>query len=98
MAGPGRISFGHGFCCIDGKEPVMNTAAPPYVLPTELFRVYEATDPFHPRPYRLALRLAREQRLRDDITCGRSLLALGQMLFETRELALARAQSETLYL
>lgn len=76
----------------------MSTAAQPYVLPTELFRVYEATDPFHPRPFRLALRLAREKRLLDDISTGRSLLSLGRVLLETRELALARAQSEALFL
>lgn len=78
----------------------MSTAAQyqPLALPTELFRVYEATDPFHPRPFRLALRLAREKRLLDDISSGRSLLTLGRVLLETRELALARAQAEALYL
>ncbi len=78
----------------------MSTAAQPqpFVLPTELFRVYEATDPFHPRPFRLALRLAREKRLLDDISSGRSLLSLGRVLLETRELALARAQAEALLL
>jgi len=78
----------------------MSTTAQPQPcdLPAELFRVYEATDPFHPRPYRLALRLAREKRLLDDISTGRSLLRLGRIVLETRELALARAQAEALYL
>jgi hypothetical protein len=57
-----------------------------------------SSDLFHPRPFRLALRLAREKRLLDDISTGRSLLSLGRVLLETRELALARAQSEALFL
>lgn len=68
------------------------------VLPLDLFRVYEATDPFHAAPYRLTLRLARETRLLEDISSGRKLLRLGRMVLETRELALARAQSQAMYL
>ena len=67
-------------------------------LPIDLYRVYEATDPFHPGPYRLALCLAREKRLLEDISSGRRLLRLGRLVLETRELALARAQSEALFL
>jgi len=76
----------------------MNTADPTDVPSMDLFRVYEATDPFHPRPYRLALRLDREKRLREDISCGRSLIALGPLVLETSELALAQAEAEALYL
>ena len=67
-------------------------------LPTDLYRVYEATDPFHHGPFRLALRQSREKRLLDDISSGRRLLSLGRVLLETRELTLARAQAEALYL
>ena len=78
----------------------MQTAhfAQPQPLPTDLYRVYEATDPFHSGPFRLALCLAREKRLLDDISSGRRLLSLGRVVLETRELALARAQAEALYL
>ncbi len=78
----------------------MSHACPQHetVLPLDLFRVYEATDPFHAAPYRLALRLTREKRLLEDISSGRKLLRLGRMVLETRELALARAQSQALYL
>ena len=69
-----------------------------HVLPLDLYRVYEATDPFHPAPYHLGLCLAREKRLLEDISSGRRLLRLGRMVLETRELALARAQSNTLLL
>ncbi|HWR05153.1 MAG TPA: hypothetical protein VN419_14195 [Humidesulfovibrio sp.] len=68
------------------------------LLPLDLFRVYEVTDPFHAAPYRLTLRLAREKRLLEDISSGRKLLRLGRMVLETRELALARAQSQAMYL
>lgn len=67
-------------------------------LPLDMYRVYEATDPFHPRPYRLALRQTRESRLREDINAGRRLMSLGRLVLETRELAVARAQAEALYL
>ncbi|MDP2847677.1 MAG: hypothetical protein Q8O35_05720 [Humidesulfovibrio sp.] len=67
-------------------------------LPLDLFRVYEATDPFSPAPYRVTLRLSREKRLLEDISSGRSLLRLGRLVLETRELALARAQSQAFYL
>jgi hypothetical protein len=69
-----------------------------HTLPTDLYRVYEATDPFHSGTYRLALCLAREKRLLEDISSGRRLLRLGRLVLETRELALARAQSEALFL
>lgn len=73
-------------------------ALPQHSLPTELYRVYEATDPFHTRPYRVALCLAREKRLLEDISSGRRLLRLGRVLMETREAALACAGAEALYL
>lgn len=73
-------------------------AQPLHSLPTELYRVYEATDPFHARPYRLALCLAREKSLMEDISSGRRLLRLGRMVMETREAALACAGAEALYL
>lgn len=76
----------------------MSTAHQQPPLPVDVFRVYEATDPFHARPYRLALRKNRESRLREDIVSGRRLLSLGRLVLETRELALARAQAEALYL
>jgi len=72
------------------------TAARP--LPLDLYRIYEATDPFHPLPYRLGLCLAREARLRDDITSGRRLMRLGALVLETTELTVARAQCQALYL
>jgi len=71
---------------------------PQHNLPTETFRVYEATDPFHAQPYRLALCLAREKCLLEDISSGRRLLRLGRMVMETREAALACAGAEALYL
>lgn len=67
-------------------------------LPTGLYRVYEATDPFHDGTYRLALCSAREKRLLEDISSGRRLMRLGSLVLETRELALARALAETLFL
>lgn len=78
----------------------MNTQAETagQVLPLDLYRVYEATDPFHPAPYFLGLCLAREKRLLEDISAGRRLLHLGRLVLETRELALARARSSTLLL
>jgi len=72
------------------------TAVP--VLPLDLYRVYEATDPFHAAPYHLGLCLAREKRLLEDISSGRRLLRLGRLVLETRELAQARARSSTLLL
>lgn len=74
----------------------MSTACTPGALPTEMFRVYEATDPFHPRPYRLALRLSGERRILDDISAGRRLITLGRVVLETCDQRLARAQSEAL--
>ncbi|MBU1042756.1 MAG: hypothetical protein KKF77_16830 [Proteobacteria bacterium] len=71
---------------------------PQHNLPTEVYRVYEATDPFHARPYRLALCLAREKRLLEDISSGRRLLRLGRLVMETCEAAQACAGAETLYL
>lgn len=71
---------------------------PQHTLPTEMYRVYEATDPFHPRPYRLALCLAREKRLLEDISSGRRLMHLGRLVMETREAALACAGAEALFL
>lgn len=68
------------------------------LLPLDLFRVYEATDPFHPAPYNVTLRLSREKRLLEDISAGRRLLRLGRMVLETRELALARTLSQAVYL
>ncbi|MBI5518940.1 MAG: hypothetical protein HY916_02645 [Desulfovibrio sp.] len=67
-------------------------------LPLDLYRVYEATDPFHPAPYRVGLRLSREKRLLEDISSGRRLLRLGRMVLETRELALVRAQARAMFL
>ena len=66
--------------------------------PEDVFRVYEATDPFHALPYRLAVSLAREACLLDDIDTGRRLVRLGPVLLETREENLARRMAETLYL
>ncbi|MHC1700150.1 MAG: hypothetical protein AB9900_04105 [Humidesulfovibrio sp.] len=71
---------------------------PQHALPTEIYRVYEATDPFHAAPYRLALCLAREKCLLEDISSGRRLLRLGRLVMETREAALACAGAETLHL
>lgn len=73
-------------------------AQPLHILPTEMYRVYEATDPFHPRPYRLALSLAREKSLIEDISSGRKLMRLGRVLMETRDAALACACAEALSL
>lgn len=76
-------------------SPTLSAGQP---LPTGLYRVYEAVDPFHAEPFCIALCLAREKRLRDDITSGRRLLQLGRLVLETTELAVARAQSQTQYL
>jgi len=76
----------------------MSTTAATPTLPLDLYRVYEATDPFHSGPYLLGLRLTREKRLLEDINSGRRLMCLGRMVLETTELALARAHSQTLYL
>lgn len=73
-------------------------AQPLCTMPTESYRVYEATDPFHPRPFRLAISLAREKSLLEDISSGRKLLRLGRVLMETRDAAQACAQAETLAL
>lgn len=67
-------------------------------LPTDVFRVYEATDPFHPRPYRLALRRSREAVLQADMDCGRKLMRLGRLVLETGEEAQARRLAQALYL
>ena len=67
-------------------------------LPIDLYRVYEATDPFHSGTFRLGLCLARDKRFLEDISSGRRLLRLGRLVLETRELAVARAQAETLFL
>lgn len=67
-------------------------------LPTDVFRVYEATDPFHLRPYRLALRQSREAVLRADMDAGRKLMRLGRLVLETREEGLARRLAQALYL
>jgi len=75
----------------------MSTTTAP-TLPLDLYRVYEATDPFHPQPYLLGLRSTRERRLLEDINSGRRLMRLGRLVLETTELALARAHSQTLYL
>lgn len=74
------------------------TDANAHCLPTDLYRVYEATDPFHAEPFRLGLRMAREKRLLEDISSGRKLVRLGRLVLETRELALARAAAQALYL
>lgn len=73
-------------------------AQPLHSLPAEMYRVYEATDPFHPRPFRLALSRSREMRLQEDISSGRKLLRLGRMVMETRDAAQACAQADALAL
>ncbi len=73
-------------------------AQPLHSLPTELYRVYEATDPFHPRPYHLAICVAREKSLLEDISSGRKLLRLGRVVMETRDAAQACAQAKALSL
>ena len=70
----------------------------PLVHPEDVYRVYEATDPFHARPYRLAVSLAREACLLDDIDSGRRLVRLGPVVLETREQTLARRMAETIYI
>ncbi len=67
-------------------------------LPTEVYRVYEATDPFHPRPFGVAVCLAREKCLMEDISSGRKLLRLGRVVMETRDAVLACALAEALAL
>jgi len=66
--------------------------------PEDVYRVYEASDPFHALPFRLGVSLAREACLLDDIDTGRRLLRLGPVLLETREQALVQRMAETLYL
>lgn len=65
---------------------------------SKVFRVYEATDPFHPVPFRLAVSLEREARLLADIDCGRRLLRLGPVVLETRERTLARTMAEAFFM
>lgn len=67
-------------------------------LPTEVFRVYEATDPFHAQPFHLSVSLAREACLLGDIESGRRLMRLGPVVLETRERALAQRMSQAHYL
>ena len=80
------------------RQATLASPAPGTPLPTDVFRVYEATDPFHPRPYRLALRQSREAVLRADMDSGRRLMRLGRLVLETREEALARRLAQALYL
>lgn len=70
----------------------------PLAEAAQLYRVYEATDPFHPEPFRLAVSQEREARLFADIDCGRCLVRLGSVVLETREQALARTMAEALFL
>lgn len=67
-------------------------------LPTEQFRVYEATDPFHSGPFRLALRRSREAVLLADMESGRKLLRLGRLVLQTSDEARARRMAQALYL
>jgi hypothetical protein len=70
----------------------------PLSHPEDVYRVYEATDPFHALPFRLAVSLVREACLLDDIDTGRRLVRLGPVVLETREASLARRMSETFYM
>lgn len=70
----------------------------PQPLPTEIFRVYEATDPFHATPFRLALRRSREETLLADMETGRKLLRLGRLVLQTSDEAQARRMAQQLYL
>lgn len=82
---------------MNSRPPAPRQTVTGQPLPTDLFRVYEATDPFHPGTFRLALRQSREAVLRADMDSGRKLMRLGRLILQTGDEAQARRMAQALF-